>query len=109
MNLQTFFDSDSGKAVYAVLIIAIVDFLLGTLAAFRDGTFTLDSVAAALRKHGAGRVLPIALLLIAGYFADQAALSSLGLVAAAAYLAETVGSIAESWAPGHGVQKVPVD
>lgn len=107
--LQAFFESDSGKAVYAVLLITAVDWFTGVAAAIRDGTFQLDSVAAFLRKHIAGRVAPIVGFLVIGYFGDQQALTALGVAGAAAYLAETLGSIKDSWGPGRDTQAVPKD
>ena len=107
--LSAFFASNSGIAVYGVLVLAFVDFALGVMAAIRDKTFTLDVVAAYLRSHVVGRVFPITLLLAAGYFGNQDALTALGLVSAAAYLAETIGSISTSWGPGHATQAVPDD
>jgi hypothetical protein len=103
-----FFQTEAGMAVYAVLVIALVDFMLGVLAAVRDGTFQLSAVAAWLRKHVAGRVAPIAVLLVAGHFGSQPALLAIGAIGAAAYLAETIGSIKDSWA-SRRVQPVPED
>ena len=104
-----FFASPSGLAIYGVLVVAIADFLLGVAAAFRDGTFTLDSVAAYLRKHIAGRVVPISILLGLGYVANQPALTALGAASAAIYVMETIGSIRDSWGGGEAKQAVPVD
>ena len=104
---DAFFASPSGMALYALLAVAFLDFALGVLAALRDGTFKLDELAAFVRSHLAGRVFPIALLLIVGYASNQVALTAAGLAAGAAYVAETVGSIATSWAPGHATQQVP--
>jgi hypothetical protein len=106
---DAFFASPSGMALYALLAVAFLDFALGVFAALRDGTLKLDELAAFVRSHLAGRVLPIALLLVVGYAADQVALTAAGLAAGAAYVAETVGSIASSWGPGHDVQPTPTD
>lgn len=107
--LQAFFASPAGTAAYGVLVVAIVDFLLGVAASVRDHTFSLDEVAAVLRKHVAGRVFPIWLLLIFGYVGNIDALTAVGLAAAAAYLAETLGSIAASWGPNRETQPTPTD
>lgn len=115
--LRTFFDAGAGQAALAVLVVCLVDFLLGVAAAFRDGTFALDAVAAFLRKHVAGRVFPIWVLLFVGHFTaeikfgDVPILLSVGIGAAALYVAETVGSIMSSWGPGakRSPQPVPED
>lgn len=107
--IRAFLASPEGIAVYGVLVLALADFALGTLAAFRDGTFALDAVAAFLRKHIAGRVAPIAFLLALGYFGGVPALSAIGAAAAAAYTLETLGSIRESWGPNRPVQPKPQD
>lgn len=106
---KAFMESEAGVLLYAVLAIALLDFVLGTLAAFRDDTFKLDAVAAFLRKHIAGRVAPIAALLVWGYVTSQTAITAVGVAAATAYLLETVGSIRDSWAPGRPAQAVPQD
>ena len=105
--IRAFFESPEAPILWGVLVLAMADFALGTLAALRDGTFRLDAVAAFLRKHVAGRVGPIVALLALGYFGAQPALTAIGAAAAAAYTLETIGSIRESWGPGRDVQRVP--
>lgn len=112
--LEAFFATEAGLAVYAMLLVAIADFLLGVAAAIRDGVFDLSSVAAWLRKHLAGRVLPATILLVVGHVGNQPALSALGLAAAGLYALETVGSIKDSWGPrdpadGHRLNVAPPD
>ncbi len=107
MSLTAFLASPEGVGLYYVLILAGADWLLSVAAAFRDGTFSLDGVAVFLRTHIMGRVVPIAVLLGLGYFGNAPALSAIGAAAAALYTAETLKSIADSWAPGHETQKVP--
>ncbi len=107
MTLSAFLASPEGIGLYYVLILAAADWLLSVAAAFRDGTFSLDGVAIFLRTHIMGRVVPITILLGLGYFGNAPALSALGAAAAAAYTAETLKSIADSWGPGHTTQLVP--
>jgi hypothetical protein len=94
--LNEFFGSTAGQGLAAMVVVAFLDFATGVLAALRDGTFALDAIAAFLRKHVLGRVAPIGLLLITGYFVDGTIgqLFSAGAVAAAAaYVAETAASV----------------
>lgn len=94
--LQTFIDSQAGAALIAMVGVAFADFATGTFAALRDGTFALDSIAAFLRKHIAGRVAPIGVLLLLGYFGggtiSQLFMAS-AIAAGTAYAAETASSI----------------
>lgn len=94
--LQEFLNSPAGTALIAMIGVAFADFLTGSFAALRDGTFALDSLAAFLRKHIWGRVAPIGTLLALGYFGGetigQLFLVS-GVAAATAYAAETAASI----------------
>lgn len=93
--LAAFLDSDAGLALKGVLLVAFADFVTGSFAAIRDGTFALDAVAAFLRKHIAGRVAPIGSLLVLGYFGGAAGQLFLGaaVAGAALYVAETIVSI----------------
>lgn len=93
--LIAFLDSEAGLALKAMLVVAALDFATGVFAAFRDGTFALDAIAAFLRKHIMGRVAPIGTLLVVGYFGGAAGqLFLVGAVAAAAaYAAETASSV----------------
>ena len=94
--LQEFINSPAGTALIAMVGVAFADFLTGSFAALRDGTFALDALAAFLRKHIWGRVAPIGMLLGLGYFGGdtigQLFLAS-GIAAATAYAAETASSI----------------
>lgn len=94
--LKTFLDSQAGTALLAMVGVAFADFITGTFAALRDGTFALDSIAAFLRKHIAGRVGPIGVLLVLGYFGGDTVgqlFMASALAAAVAYAAETASSI----------------
>jgi hypothetical protein len=122
-ELQLFLDSEAGLALKAVLIVAFLDFITGVFAAFRDRTFAFDAIAAFLRKHIAGRVAPIATLLVVGYFGGSAGqLFLAGAIAAgAAYAAESAASIwgnvnppkpsaeVEATNPAEAVNPVPED
>jgi hypothetical protein len=94
--LQTFIESPAGTALIAMVVIAFADFITGAFAALRDGTFALDSLAAFLRKHIAGRVAPIGTLLVLGYFGGSTVgqlFMASAVAAATAYAAETASSI----------------
>jgi hypothetical protein len=94
-ELQAFLNSDAGLALKGLLIVSFLDFATGSFAALRDGTFALDAIAAFVRKHVLGRVAPIGLLLVVGYFGGEAGqLFLVGAIAsAAAYVAETGASV----------------
>lgn len=94
--LQEFIASPAGAALLAMVGVAFADFVTGSFAALRDGTFALDAIAAFLRKHIAGRVGPIGVLLILGYFGGDTVgqlFMASALAASAAYVAETASSI----------------
>lgn len=105
-----FFATSAGQLALLIVAVGLADWALGTAAAVRDKTFTLDVWAAWLRKHVAGRIIPIWVLLILGYMTDTyvipvldlPALTSIGVGAAGVYALETLGSIARSWGPTDG-------
>jgi hypothetical protein len=120
--VTTFFNTPAGTAIVLLFALATLDFALGTLAAIRDNVFQLDAVAAWLRKHIAGRVLPITAVLLTGHLAGGLSfeddgfaaiidpgtvLTGIGLTMAAAYIAETVASLRDSLTPG--TASVPQD
>ena len=100
--IEQFVQSQAGAALIAMVGVAFADFLTGSFAALRDGTFALDALAAFLRKHIAGRVGPIGVLLILGYFGGdtigQLFMAS-ALAAGTAYAAETASSILGNLSP----------
>lgn len=94
--LQTFLDSPAGVALIGMVGVAFADLITGVLAAMRDDTFSLDSIAAFLRKHIAGRVAPIGALLLLGYFGGGTVgtlFMASAIAAATAYAAETAASV----------------
>jgi hypothetical protein len=91
--LVDFLASPAGLALKAALAAAFLDFAFGTYAALRDGTFALDAVAAFVRKHLLGRVLPVGTLAILGYLTGDLLMNSAAAAALTAYAAETMGSI----------------
>jgi hypothetical protein len=105
--LMDFLDSAGGIAVKAALVAAFLDFAFGVFAAVRDGTFAVDAVAAFLRKHLVGRVLPIGILALVGYLTGDAVMIAAGTAALAAYAAETMGSIYGSLTVAR--QPVPIE
>jgi hypothetical protein len=91
--LVDFLASPAGLALKAALVAAFLDFAFGTYAALRDGVFALDSVAAFVRKHLLGRVLPVGTLAIAGYLTGDLAMNAAAAAALTAYAVETMASI----------------
>lgn len=53
--LTEFFDAPAGQAVIIIGLLATADFALGVFAAFRDNVFSMDAIAAWLRRNLAGR------------------------------------------------------
>lgn len=95
--IQEFFATELGLAVYGVLIATAADLVFGVIAALRDGSFQLDALAAVLRKHVLGRVAPIFGMLLFGHVGNQPLLLAAGLTGAGLYVAETFGSILDSF------------
>lgn len=98
-ELQAFLDSTAGLALKGALVAAFLDFLTGSFAALRDGTFAWDALAAFLRKHILGRVAPLAALLAGGYLSGDALLSTFAAAGLTAYAAETIASIKGNLVP----------
>jgi hypothetical protein len=91
--ITEFLESTGGLAVKAALVAAFLDFAFGVFAAVRDGSFAVDSIAAFLRKHLMGRVLPVSLLAVVGWITGDQIMIAAASAALAAYAAETIGSI----------------
>jgi hypothetical protein len=97
--MEAFLNDPAGLALKGMLVAAFTDFAFGSFAALRDGSFTLDALAAFVRKHLLGRVAPIGTLLALGYFNNDVVMTTAGVAAGAAYVAETLGSIYGSIKP----------
>lgn len=94
--LTDFAASPAGMALVGALVAMFADFATGVFAAVRDGTFQWGAIAAFIRKHLAGRVLPAGTLLFLGYFAggDIGTLFLASAIATlTAYATETVSSV----------------
>jgi hypothetical protein len=110
MDIQAFLASTAGLAVKGALVAAFLDFALGTFAALRDGVFSLDAVAAFVRKHLLGRVFPVSVLAVVGYTTGDPVMIAAGAAALTAYAAETLGSIYGSIkVPETGPEAIPHD
>lgn len=107
--VETFFSTESGQLALLIVFLPLIDWVSGIAAAFRDGTFQLDAVAAVLGKH-VSRVFGIWTLLVTGWLIDTwlvpvleiPTLTVIGVGAAGAYALETIGSISRSWGPETG-------
>lgn len=120
--VRDFFGTPAGAAVIALFALAALDWVLGTFAAIRDDVFRLDAVGAWLRKHIAGRVLPVTAVLILGHMLGGLSfgsaqdlltpgtiLTSIGLGGAGIYVGEVIGSIRESLTPKPSTRSIPED
>lgn len=97
-DLTAFLADPAGLALKALLVAAFCDFVTGTFAAVRDGSFTFMAIAAWLRKHLAGRVGPLGVLLVVLYLSGDAVMLATTVAAAGAYAAETLRSIVDNFA-----------
>ena len=97
--LTAFLNDPLGQALEGAVVAAFLDFALGVYAAFRDGTFALDSLAAFVRKHLLGRVFPAGTLALTAYVTHNQLMAAAAIGALAAYAAETLGSIYGSIRP----------
>lgn len=99
MDFHAFLNDPAGIAFKAMLVAAFADFAFGVFGALKDGSFSTDALAAFVRKHILGRVLPIGTLLALGYFNSDVTMTAAGAAAGAAYVVETMGSIYGSIKP----------
>jgi hypothetical protein len=109
-EVQAFFATPTGVAVYGTLAAAFIALISGVAAAVRDGTFTWQAIDAFVRADLMGKVVPIFLFLFAGFLIGAeggAVLTAAGLAGAAAYVAATVASVLAKWGGGQkqGVPK----
>lgn len=91
-----------GLAVQGAVVAAFLDLAFGVFAAFKDGTFAMDSLAAFVRKHLLGRVFPSGVLAITAYLTGSEVMAAAAIGALAAYAAETLASIYGSISPPAG-------
>jgi len=108
MDIQALLNSPAGLAIYGALTAAFLDFAFGVFAALRDGTFALDAIAAFLRKHILGRVLPASTLAIVGYYSGSQPMIAAAGAALTVYAVETLASIYSSLKSPEP-QPIPVD
>lgn len=92
-DLTTFLGTEAGLALKGALVAAFLDFGTGVFAALKDGTFSLDALAAFLRKHILGRVGPLGLLLAGSYISGDPLLQVFAIAGLTAYAAETLASV----------------
>ena len=95
-EVQAFLGSPSGLAVKALLLGTLLVFLLGAMAALRDGTFRLAYIDSFVRSTIWGRVAPVLVVLLLGYLADSQEVTAAGVVVAGAVAAGLIGSALDS-------------
>lgn len=94
-------DPLTNSAIVAVVSLAVLDFITGTIKSITGGTFGITLIDVWVRKTLLGRVLTIVLVLGFGRFVgtihvgdtDLAVLTGAGLAAAATYVAAAIASI----------------
>jgi len=97
-------DPVANAAAIGIVVLALADFIIGSLRAISGGTFTWDSFSTWVRSQLAGHVLPIFFLLLVGQVFGTIAIGDVHFnailiaaeVAAASYAATTVKSILDS-------------
>lgn len=99
MDISDLLASPAGLAIKGALIAAFLDFAFGVFAAVKDGTFALDALAAFVRKHLLGRVFPVSVLALVGYYTQDSLMIGAAAASLAAYAAETLASIYGSIRP----------
>ncbi len=106
--IAEFLGSPAGIAMKVTLALAFADAAAGIWRAKLDNVLALDAIGAFIRKHLMGRVLPIALLLIAGWLSADVTINAAGAAALMAYTGETVASLYAAWkVPGSA--RIPID
>lgn len=105
--MEAFLSSTAGLAVKGALVAAFLDTAFGIFGALRDNTFALDAVAAFLRKHLVGRVLPSSVLAYAAYLTGDPLMLATAAGALTAYATETLASIYSSLVTKS--QPIPLD
>lgn len=108
MDIQELLASPAGLAIKGALAAAFLDFIFGVFAALKDGTFAIDAIAAFLRKHLIGRVLPVSILATVGYLTSDQVMIAAAAASLTAYTAETLGSIYGSIRPPAASDEVGV-
>ena len=94
-------DPLTNSAIIAVVALALLDFVTGTVRAISDGTFQIAALDVWVRKTLLGRVVTIILVLVFGRFVGTvtvgettlAVLTGAGLAAAATFAAAALASI----------------
>lgn len=97
-------DPLTNSAIIAVVGLAVLDFITGTVKSIAGGTFDISLIDVWVRKTLLGRVLTIVLVLGFGRFVGQvsigdtnlAVLTAAGLAAAATFAAAAVASIIQN-------------
>jgi len=97
-------DPIANAAAIGIVLLAVTDFVLGTLRAIAGGTFVWESFSTWVRAQLAGHVLPIFFLLLVGQVFGTIKVGDVSVnailvgaeLAAASYAATTLKSILDS-------------
>lgn len=79
MIAAVFGDPNVNFVLLLLILLPAVQWLTGTLRAFSNGTLQVDLIDAFIRSDIAGRVLPLAILIVTGRVIDVAAPTSLNI------------------------------
>lgn len=95
-DVEAFLLSPLGAAVKALLVAAIVVFVLGVAAAVRDGTFEWHYIDSFVRSTILGRVIPVVLVGLIAYISGDQIITGAATIAAGAVGAGLLTSALES-------------
>lgn len=115
MNIaEVFSDANTNYVLLLLLVLPLVQFALGVLRAFSNGTFEVKYLDVFIRTDIAGRVIPLLILIVLGRVLDVAApetlnipgldlslLTGSGIALAVVYLVVVIKSIVDSVNPSH--------
>lgn len=103
-----FGDPLAADAVWAVVLLCVAQFVLGSIRAFANKTFVISAFDAWIRSDVAGRVIPIILIFVVATATPdltvlgvpvETGLLAFGLLQAGTYIVSAIGSIKDNVRP----------
>jgi hypothetical protein len=91
-TLTAFLATNEGLAIKGLMVGAFLVFALGVVAALRDHTFDFRYIDMFVRTTVLGKVVPVAIILVVGYMANEQLLTLGGIAAAGTVYAAMIKS-----------------